>query len=449
MPRLLADLTPLRISPEFRRLWWGLGLANIGTQLTATAVGLQVYALTQSSFSVGLIGAVGLVPTIIFGLYGGALADAHDRRTVALIASIVMWVATLGIVAQAWFDLRSVWLLYVLIAVQAGASSVNGPARSSIIPRLVARELLPAANALNMMTTTLASLSGPMVGATLIAVIGFSHTYLIDAVTFSFALYAILRLPPIRPLVEAAVAPEVPVVAGGHGVGRLFRSVGASLTLHGRSVLDGVTFLRTRRNILMTFLTDMSAMILAFPRAAFPAAAAVILGGGTATAGALASAIAVGSLLAAVFSGPLTRVRRQGRAVVWAVSGWGLSVAACGAVWIVAGRTVPSHLVIWALVGSVFALGVGGAADAISATFRNTILQTATPDELRGRLQGVFLVVVSGGPRLGDLVIGTLSGLFGEGLALVIGGLACVVALQLLSRWHRAFLAYDARDPIP
>ena len=446
MARVLADLTPLRRSPEFRRLWWGLGLANIGTMLTATAVGLQVYELTHSSLSVGLLGAVGLVPVIVLGLYGGSLADRHDRRRVALVASVVMWAATLGIVAQAWADLRQVWLLYALVAVQAGASAINGPARSAIIPRLVSLDLMPAATALNMMTATLASLAGPMVGASLVALVGFWHTYVIDAVTFTFALYAILRLPPIPPLAASAVGG---VTAGPVGwIASVGGGVAGSLRLHTASVLEGVAFLRTRHNIQMTFLVDLSAMILAYPTAAFPAAAAVILGGGQTTAGVLTSAIAVGALLAAVLSGSYIRVRRQGWAVVLAVTAWGAGVAGCGAVWLMAGRTSPTHLIVPALVGSVLVLAFAGGADAVSSTFRNTILQVATPDDLRGRLQGVFLVVVTGGPRLGQLVSGTLSSLFGEGSALVAGGLGCVVAVWLLALWRRSFLAYDGRQPV-
>jgi MFS family permease len=425
---LLADVTPLRRSPEFRRLWWGLGLANIGTALTATAVGLEVYDLTGSTFAVGLLGAAGLVPVIVLGLYGGALADIFDRRKLALIASVVMWLATLGIVTQAWLDLRRVWLLYALVAVQAGASSVNGPARSAIIPRLVSMELLPAANALNMVTTTLAALTGPMVGAALVAAVGYAHTYLIDAVTFTFALYAILRLPPMLP----QRGEQTPTTA----------------TTGWRLVVQGLQFLRGRRNLLMTFLLDMSAMVLAQPRSAFPAAAAVILGGGKTTAGLLSSAVAVGSLLAAVFSGPLGRVRRQGRSVVLAVSGWGLGVAACGVAWVGAGRTSPHHLLVAWLVASVVALALAGACDAVSATFRGTILQSATPDDMRGRVQGVFFVVVTGGPRLGDLVVGGLSSRLGEGWATVVGGLACVACVFLLTRWHRPFLAYDAHHPV-
>jgi MFS family permease len=430
MARLLADITPLRESVDYRRLWAGQALANVGAMLTTTAVSLQVYDLTRSSFAVGLLGGFALVPVIALGLYGGALVDTYDRRKVALTASCVMWLATFGIAAQAWLGAQSVALLYALVAVQAGATSVSSPARSAIIPRLVPPEQLAAANALGTMTFSFATLCGPLAGSVLVAWIGYGPTYLIDTVTFTAALYALLRLPPMPPLPDLSDASDRPVAGW-------------------RSVAVGLRFLAGRRNLLMTFLTDMCAMILAFPRTAFPAIAAVILGGGKTTVGVLSACLAFGTIIAMVFSGPVGRVRRQGRGVVVSVALWGLSVAVCGLVLVAAGRTEPTHVIWWALIGSGLGLAVAGAADAVSAVFRGTILQSATPDHLRGRLQGVFIVVVTGGPRMGDMVTGVVSDWLGEGWAVLAGGLACAVAVCLLSRWHRPFLAYDARDPQP
>ncbi|MDR1394413.1 MAG: MFS transporter [Bifidobacteriaceae bacterium] len=433
MPRLLADITPLRQSADYRRLWFGQTLANVGAMLTTTAVGLQVYDLTGSTWSVGLLGGFALAPVIIMGLYGGALVDAHDRRKVALAASCVMWLATFCIVAQAYLGLNSTWVLYGLVALQAAAASVSSPARSAIIPRLVSMELLPAANALGSMAFSLATLCGPLLGAVLVASIGYGPTYLIDAVAFTAALYALLRLPPMPPLLpdgqtqaDRALAPK-----------------------GWRSVVEGLGFLAGRRNLLMTFLTDMSAMILAFPRSAFPAVAAIILGGGKTTVGVLSACLAFGTILAMALSGPVGRVRRQGRGVVVSVAIWGLSIALTGLVLVVAGRTEPSTVIWWALIGAGIGLALAGAADAVSAVFRGTILQSATPDHLRGRLQGVFIVVVTGGPRLGDMVMGGASAWLGEGWAILAGGLACFAAVALAARWHRPFWHYDARHPVP
>ncbi len=421
---LLADLSPLRESPAYRQLWLGLSLANVGQQLAVVAIGLQVYALTSSSLAVGLVGLFGLVPLVVLGLYGGAVVDAHDRRRVALIASVVLWCVSLATAAQAWLGLHSVPLLYGLVAVQAAAFAVNNPARQAILPALVRRELLPAANALSMLSGNLGFAVGPILAGVLVSRLGFRAAYSVDAVTYLAALTGVWRLPPMPP-------------------------TGAVRRAGLRSVLDGLAFLRTRPNLRMTFLVDLSAMVLAQPRALFPALGAVVFGGGATTAGALGSAVAVGSILAGVVSGPLGRVRRQGLAVLGCVAAWGLAIATFGALALLAGAGSVSGGVSPLVWPAAAMLMVSGAADSVSAVFRSTILQTATPDAMRGRLQGVFIVVVSGGPRLGDLVSGAGGDLLGGGGAALAGGLACVLALGGLAWWQPRFARYDAADPQP
>jgi hypothetical protein len=214
-------------------------------------------------------------------------------------------------------------------------------------------------------------------------------------------------------------------------------------------VLDGLRYLGTRPNVRMTFLVDLVAMITSSPRVLFPAVGLVYLGGGETTAGVLTAAVAAGAMLAGLFSGGLARVRWQGRIIVVAITIWGLAVAGFGAVLVAAGRSGPDHVLWAALALAVVTLAAAGAADAVSAVFRQTILQTATPDDMRGRLQGVFVVVVAGGPRLGELLLGWVSGALGEGGAAVVGGLACVVVLWVLVRAQREFWRYDALDPQP
>ncbi|WP_448058513.1 MFS transporter [Cellulomonas hominis] len=427
MPSLLVDLTPLRVSPQFRRLWWGLSVSNLGAQLTVVAVGLQVYELTRSTFSVGLVGLCALVPLVVFGLYGGAIVDHADRRTVALVASGVSWVATFGLATQAWLGNDQVMVLYALVAVQSGASAVNAPARSAIIPRLLEPRLMPAANALQTVGSNLAMTLGPLLGAGLVAVADYGVVYSLDAVLFTAAFVALLRLPPIPP--EPSTT----------------RRARAGLA----SVLDGLRYLGTRPNVRMTFLVDLVAMITSSPRVLFPAVGLVYLGGGETTTGVLTAAVAVGAVLAGLFSGGLARMRWQGRIIVVAITGWGLAIAAFGVVLVLAGRSDPDHVLWLALALAVVTLAAAGAADAVSGVFRQTILQTATPDEMRGRLQGVFIVVVAGGPRLGELLLGAASTRLGEGGAALAGGLACVVVLALLVRAQRSFWSYDARDPQP
>ncbi|MFJ3402617.1 MFS transporter [Promicromonospora sp. NPDC090134] len=435
MRHLLADTTPLKVSPDYRRLWFGLSISNIGTQVTIVAVGLQVYALTGSTLAVGVLGLFSLVPLVALGLYGGALVDHYDRRKVSLISSAVLWLVVAGIAAQAWLDLESVELLYGLVAVQSAAFAINNPARSAIIPRLLPKELMPAANALASLSMNVALTGGPLIGALLVAQLGYAWAYTLDMVLFLAALWAVFRLPPVLP--EG-------MDEGGSGNGR--SRVGA---VGLRSVLDGLRYLATQPNVRTTFLVDICAMVLSFPRVLWPAAGVIYLGGGETTTGVLAAAFAVGGILASVFSGGLTRLRKQGQIIVWAITAWGVSIAAFGLVLVLVGRGSPDGTIVWAVVAAGIALAFAGGSDSISSVFRQSILQTATPDHMRGRLQGVFIVVVAGGPRLGEMVLGAEATWFGEGWAAVAGGLTCVVLLWLIVRLTPRFWRYDARHPEP
>jgi MFS family permease len=344
-------------------------------------------------------------------------------------------VVAIAIALQAWLGLGSVGVLYALVALQSAAFAINNPARSAIVPRLLPPELIPAANALQTIAWSIGFTVGPLLGAVLVAVWGYPVTYTIDVVTFAFALWALRLLPPMPPLVEDGAGP--PRRAGLASIG------------------EGLRYLATRPNVRMTFLLDLAAMVLSFPRVLFPAVGAVIIGGGEATAGALSSAIALGGVLAGVLSGSFGLVRSQGRAIVWAITGWGVAVAGFGlaVVWAGSagdGSAGPGRPVLWsALVVALVMLTLAGAADSVSSVFRQSVLQTATPDAMRGRLQGVFIVVVAGGPRLGDLVGGANATWLGEGWAAVVGGLGCVLLVWLLVRRQPRFLAYDARDPQP
>ena len=422
--RLLADLTPLRSSPPFRRMWLGTSLSGVGAQLTNVAVALQVFELTGSNLAVGLVGLFALVPLVGLGLYGGALVDAHDRRTVVLVTQLGILLTSATLVAVSWRGVASPAALYAVVAVQSGLFAVNYPARSAIVPRLVDAPLLPAANALSSLSTGVAMTLGPMLAGVLVSRLGYAPSYAVETVLLLVALACLAGLPPIPP--EG--------VAARPGL---------------RSVLDGLRFLATRPNVRTTFLVDLAAMVLAMPRVLFPAVGAVVLGGGSTTAGMLVSAVALGAVLGGLLSGPLGRVRRQGRAVVGAVGVWGLAVAAFGLVVLAAPGARPGDPAHWLLWPALALMVLAGSADTVSAVFRTTILQTATPDEMRGRLQGVFIVVVAGGPQLGTLLLGAVATHLGEGGAALAGGLACLAAVLLLATWQRAFLRYDALDPSP
>ena len=428
---ILLDLTPLRDSPAYRRLFTGLTLAGVGSQLTLVAIGLQVYELTGSSFSVGLVGLFALVPIIVMGLYGGALIDTHDRRTVALVASAIMWASGILTALQAWLGNTNPLVLYLLVAATSGGFAVVSPARSAIYPRLLERHLLPAANALGVVAFNVALTVGPLLAGFLVDWGGYKLAYSVDVALFTSALWGLFRLPAIPP--EPHPNPAVNGVSRGRGAGLA-------------NVLDGLRFLGTRPNVRMTFLADFCAMILAMPRALFPAVAALAFGGGAKTVGVMASAIAIGSIAAMLFSGRLGQLRRQGLAVVLCVALWGFSITGFGLAVGSAGGGLTRSTALWV---GVFFLACAGAADSVSAVFRTTILQSATPDYLRGRLQGVFIVVVAGGPRLGDFVAGSAATAYSEAFSAVAGGIACVLAIVALSAWQRGFLRYDAREPTP
>ncbi|MFF5972140.1 MFS transporter [Streptomyces sp. NPDC012769] len=404
--KLFADLTPLRSSADYRRLWFGNTVTWVGQGMTTLAISLQVYDITRSPFSVGLVGLFTLVPLVVFGLYGGAIADTVDRRKLGLVSATGLAVLSAALATAALVGFHRVWFLYGIVSLQAVCAALNAPARSAMIPRLLPAEQLHAANALNSMTTTFGTLVGPSLGGLIVGLAGYQTAYLIDAVAFSASLYAMWRLPSM-----------LPDRTGGKRA----------------SVLDGLRFLTTRPNLRMTFFSDFCAMILAHPRALFPAVAVLWYGGDARTAGLLVAAPAFGALLGGVLSGWQGRIRHHGQAILLAVASWGTAIAVFG---------LTRNLWLGLLL-----LAVAGYSDTVSMIFRNTMMQVAAPDEMRGRLQGVFIVVVAGGPRLGDFLAGSVADLTSPTVAITGGGLACVLAIGLLALYGKGFRRYDARNP--
>jgi MFS family permease len=405
--RLVVDTEPLRI-PAYRRIVVGYGVSFVGFQVTAVAVPVQLYAITGSSLYVGLLGVVQLVPLVSFGLWGGAVADAVDRRLLALVSSLVVWATTIGLLVQALVHAGSVPLIMALMAVQAGAFAIVQPTRGAIVPRLVPTRLVPAANTLSFTVANVATIAGPLVaGVFLGRSSGYTWAYGLDALLFTVALYATLRLPPLPPQGEIS-RPGL------------------------RSVVDGLRFIAGRPVLLMSFAVDICAMVLAMPRALFPEQAERHFGGPGAV-GWLYAAMAVGAVVGGLSSGWIGRIRRQGVALILAVVAWGLTVALSGlahSLWLV-----------------VILLAVAGTADLVSSVYRQTLLQVYAPDELRGRLQGVFVVVVTGGPRLGDARAGIVAAWVGATASWVIGGIACAVVVVLLGVAFPALARYTAGRP--
>jgi MFS family permease len=409
--RMTADVTPLRENRAFRWLYVGQAVSLAGTQVTQVAVPLQVYAITRSSLDVGLVGLAALVPLVLLGLYGGAIADAVEKRRLILTTSTGSAVVSAVLIAQAALDLRQIWLLYACVAVQSAFFAVDSPGRRSIIPRIVPPAQLAAANTLSMVVLNLGVVVGPLLAGGLVGGFGYQAAYGFDVASFLVAIGAVLiglpRLPPAHDAQRAGLA----------------------------SIVAGLRFLRPRRVLLMTFVVDIVAMVFGMPRALFPALAVQRFGGDATTAGYLYAAPAVGALLVAVTGGWLTHINRQGLGVILAVLGWGAAITVFG-------------LVPWLSVGLLL-LAAAGAADAISAVFRTTMLQVAAPDEMQGRLSGVFIVVVAGGPRLGDIEAGAVAGAFGLAFSVVSGGLACIALTLLLAAMVPRFVGYDARHPTP
>jgi MFS family permease len=394
----------------FKRLWWSTVVTSIGAQLTAVAVPKQIFDDTGSSAWVGVSGAVALVPLVVFALWGGSVADAVDRRIMLLFTNSGVALTSVALFVQAALGNTSVWVVLTLLGVQTACFGLNSPARGAAIPRLVPISQVAAANALNSTVFGLGAVAGPLLAGALIPVIGLPVLYLIDSLFLLAAIYACWRLPSLPPIL------------GDRG-----RRAAAGLA----SIVDGFRYIRLHAVLLVSFLVDITAMVFGMPRALFPEMAERTFGdppGGGTALGFLYAAIPLGTLLGGLFSGTFTRFRRQGAAVAAAIMIWGLAMATFG---------LTSSL--WL---AVVLLAIGGAADLVSMVFRNAMLQTAATDEMRGRMQGVYFVVVAGGPRLADLLHGTMGDVVGPGLATTVGGLLVVAVIPLILLRFPAFWRY-------
>lgn len=414
--RLLADTTPLR-HRDYRRLWASGIVTMIGAQLSIVAVPQQIFEITDSSGYVGLAGLFGLVPLVVFGLWGGALADVMDRRKLLLITSTGTGLTTLAFWAQAAAGLNNVWVVLGLLAVQQAFFAVNQPTRSATIPRLLPEHQLAAANSLNMTVMQFGAIAGPVLAGVLIPVVGLATLYLIDAIALLATIWAIWRLPALPP-------------------------TGTARRAGFRTVLDGFIYLATQRILLASFAVDVIAMVFGMPRALFPQIAHETFGdpasGGVAL-GLLFASMSAGAVLGGVFSGWIPRIRRQGLAVIVCIVLWGLAMVGFGVAVGLTGSVLGLGVGLWiALACSAF----GGAVDMISAALRVTMLQTVATDEMRGRLQGVFIVVVAGGPRIGDVAHGFAAAALGTAVAAAGGGALVVLGMVVSAIAFPAFLRY-------
>jgi len=400
------DTRPLR-RPAYRRLWASTAVTAVGSQLTAVAVPKQIYDITGSSAWVGTASLAGLLPLIVFALWGGAIADSMDRRTLLLITNTGIAVASLLFWVQAVAGLESVAVLMVLLAVQQAFWGLNAPARSASIARLVPEDELPAANALGSTVMQTGQVAGPLLAGALIPVVGLPELYLIDALALCATVWAVYRLPALPPLTA-----------------RVARRAGV------REIVEGFRYISGHAVLLLSFLADIVAMVLGMPRALFPQLAAETFapyGEGFAL-GLLFAAIPIGAVAGGLLSGTYSRARRHGWMVIGSVVVWGAAVAGSG----LSGN-------LWLAVAF---LAVAGIADMVSMVFRGAILLSAATDEMRGRMQGVFTVVVAGGPRLADVLHGTAGSAFGPRTAVAGGGILVVVVMLALAAAMPALRRY-------
>ncbi|MFI8535522.1 MFS transporter [Streptomyces aquilus] len=405
--RWAMDTRPLR-RPAYRRLWSSTVVTAVGSQLTAVAVPKQVYDITGSSAWVGYASLAGLVPLMVFALWGGAVADSVDRRKLLLVTNSGIALTSLLFWFQAVAGLESVAALMVLLALQQAFWGLNAPARTASIARLVPAEELTAANALGSTVAQTGQVVGPLLAGALIPVIGLPELYLIDALALCVTLWAVYRLPSLPP-----------------------RAAPAKRRAGLREIAEGFRYIALHKVLLLSFLADVVAMVLGMPRALFPQLAGETYapyGEGLAL-GLLFAAIPIGAVLGGLFSGTFSRARRHGWMVIGAVVAWGVAITGFGlsdSLWL-----------------AVAFLALAGVADMVSMVFRGAILLSAATDEMRGRMQGVFTVVVAGGPRLADVLHGTAGATFGPRAAVAGGGLLVVAvmlglaaAIPALRRYH-------------
>lgn len=403
---LAIDLSPLRVSRDFRLLWSGQLISMFGRQITTVAIPYQVYLVTHSALAVGTLGLVQLLPYILMSLVGGTVVDRFDRRRVLLLTQLGLAAASTLLVLMALQTRASLLPLYLVAGLASGISAIDLPARAATVPNLVPRAKLPAALSLNFALFQATLIAGPAAGGLVIGRFGLAAGYAIDVATFGASILAAFLLTPQPPRERHE---ENPLVAIGRGLSFVVRS----------------------RALLGAFLADLDAMIFGMPRALFPVLALGAYHAGPRGLGLLYAAPGVGAVIGTGLSGFVGRLRHQGQAVLLAVATWGACIGLFG-------------FTSFSIVLGLALLALAGAADAISAICRQVILQTVAPDRFRGRVSATNSMVVVGGPYLGDFRAGAFANLAGAPMALVTGGVLCIVVAGLLGLFMRDLWDYDS-----
>jgi MFS family permease len=403
---LLVDLEPVRLDRDFRLLWLGQLVNGLGRQVTIVVLPLELWNLTHNPLAIGLLAMVQLVPILAFALGGGAIADAVDRRRLLLVTQICLAGTSGALALLAFMPAPPLWGFYVVAFLAAGIGAVDSPTRSSAIPRLVPRERLQAAIAVNWLSSQTVAVSGPVLGGLLATVAGVGWAFAFDVVTFAASIVAVLAIAPMPPHPEAG-RPSL------------------------RSVAEGLRFAGAKRIVLGTFVIDLDAMIFGMPSSLFPQLALTVFNVGTAGYGFLTAAPAVGALVGSALTGWTGRIRHPGRGVALAVAGWGAAIVGFG-------------LLTMSFPLALLCLAAAGGADVISAVLRGTIVQFETPDQLRGRVMSIHTLVVTSGPRLGDAEAAAVAAVAGPQFSVVSGGILCLLGLGAVVRLFPDMLHYQS-----
>jgi MFS family permease len=400
---MFLNLAPLRKHRDYRLLYTGQLVSMFGSMITYVAVPYQVFELTHSSFVVGMLGASQLIPLLLFALWGGAYADAMDRRKLLVVSEIVMTAGSLALAINGMLAHSSVVLIFAVSAIMSACNGFHRPALDAMTPRLVDREDLTAVSALNFFRFSISAIGGPALGGLCMAALGYPLTYMIDVLSFLVSLIslaAIRRMPPSDR-------------AGRPGI---------------QSIVEGLKYALGRPELIGTYVVDMVAMTFAMPMALFPSMA--VAWGGARAAGWLYSAMSFGSLFTTIFSGWTSKVNRHGAAVVIAAAIWALAIVFVG---------FSSSLPL-----AVVCLAMAGAADSISGVFRGTIWNETIPSDLRGRLAGVEMISYLSGPLLGNARAGWVASISSNTTSIVSGGVICFVGVLLCIPFLPAFWNYHA-----
>ena len=407
LARVAVDITPMRESRDFRLVALGELVSSLGTQAALVALPFQIFVLSRSATLVGLLGAFELGPMIVVSLLGGALADRFDRRM--LLAGAQLGVITLsGALGAATLEGHPpVFAVLSLGGLLAGAAALDNVARSAIIPNALRRERLAAGLAFNYGLAQVAGILGPALGGVLIAAAGPASAYLVNAGSCIAVLAAALMISPQRPSSQERPPPVL------------------------RAIIEGLRFVESNRAIAGSFVIDLIAMTFGMPRALFAVLSLTVYHAGASGTGLLYAGVAAGGALAVLSSGWVGHARRLGRVVIAMVLAWGAAIAAAG--------------LMRSLWPAIALLTVAGYADGVSAFCRSTINQTLTPDRLRGRMSAVYSLVVTSGPRLGDIESGLVAGLSSALVSVISGGLACIAGVGVVVLAFPQLAAYDAR----